>query len=229
MKAHQISIALLSAMLLLGSPLIAQADEIWNFFGPQAPFPNAPSNFVTIGTQGATTSVTNADGFTVGLTPFGSFDLSVPATLTGENGGAGSNEQGAGVCTTLCPPAAGVRHDWHIDGTDTLRINLAPGFTNWTVRIASLDPGTESTNVYAGSISPANLIGTVVRDANPDFSALAIPNADDGMPIFVTAVGSTDTIVYGLTASPVPEPSTLLLLGSGLAGISGFTWRRKRK
>ena len=30
------------------------------------------------------------------------------------------------------------------------------------------------------------------------------------------------------TAAPVPEPSTLILLTSGLAGILGYGWRRKR-
>jgi PEP-CTERM motif-containing protein len=30
------------------------------------------------------------------------------------------------------------------------------------------------------------------------------------------------------TAAPVPEPSTVLLLASGLAGILGYGWRRKR-
>ncbi len=37
------------------------------------------------------------------------------------------------------------------------------------------------------------------------------------------------TVTTPITEAPIPEPSTMLLLGSGLAGLGFFRWRRKRK
>jgi len=41
--------------------------------------------------------------------------------------------------------------------------------------------------------------------------------------------GTTFNAAFSLTGSTVPEPSTLLLLASGLAGLGGIAWRRHRK
>jgi hypothetical protein len=43
------------------------------------------------------------------------------------------------------------------------------------------------------------------------------------------AGGTTFQISKDKQVTPIPEPSTLLLLGFGLIGVAGFAWRRKRK
>jgi hypothetical protein len=65
-----------------------------------------------------------------------------------------------------------------------------------------------TTGVQAFNFDSLGAIGSI------SFNSLADPAGAD---------------IDNLTFSPVPEPATLLLLGSSLAGLGGVAWRRKRR
>ena len=79
-------------------------------------------------------------------------------------------------------------------------------------------------NLYGGS-------------GNPDFSSTGAPlrfgyMTDNGGScswgtIWLSSGGGVDNFSFTTNADPIPEPATMLLLGSGLVGLAGF--RRKNK
>ena len=110
---------------------------------------------------------------------------------------------------------------------------LAPGFAGGIGGVALLSPG-PGPGFPAGGPFPTIGAGVDVTFFNLTFDALAPgmstvnTSTGGGLGGLALAGGAVPFTLASGTITVTPEPGTLLLLASGLAGLGFFRWRRKR-
>ena len=105
--------------------------------------------------------------------------------------------------------------------TDGEGTTLFRAFASLGNPLGSIGPVALSDGIYTGGTGEDRFFGVFNATG---IGSISISNTSGGIEV--------DHLQYGAaTAAPpsVPEPATLLLLGSGLVGLGGVAWRRFRR
>ena len=167
-----------------------------------------PGSALGIDTAGATGGFTcsSSIGGTLGLTKLGPNTL----ILSGSNTYTGGTTVSDGTLELASPaalPSEGIINVGRSGTVDLTGLLAIPGVAPDDNQV-SMDTAAEPSSTPAG----VDLVGQTPA------------NASDGYPVPETGV-----MAEGVALAPVPEPSTLVLLGVGALAFLGFARRKKTK